>query len=63
MNKNNSKNLMEASWELFMETGDPFYIIAKNTFKEKELTIEKENRMKNLKAKQENEDENSMSNF
>ena len=31
--KDKSK-LVEASWELFMQTGDPFYIMAKNTFME-----------------------------
>ena len=38
MEKNKKDNLVEASWELFFKTGDPFYLMAKNSFEEDQKT-------------------------
>ena len=46
MKNNKKRNMTEASWELFMKTGDPFYFVAKNTFEKIEKEKEKEEKLK-----------------
>lgn len=52
--KNKKEGMIEASWDLFFKTGDPFYFVAKNTFEK----IEKRNdkvKMNNKENKEEDE--------
>lgn len=46
--KNKKNVLVEASWELFFKTGDPFYILAKNTFEKEDKTEDDENKNKSM---------------
>lgn len=55
--KNKKNNIVEASWELFLKTGDPFYLVAKNTFEKLEKDL-KEGKKKNIET-----DENGIMNI
>lgn len=58
--ENKDDKLTEASWELFMETGDPFYFVAKNTFT---TSLQEETYLNKIKAKKiQKEEENGLTN-
>ena len=55
-NKKDRDSLVEASWELFFKTGDPFYIMAKNTFEDKE---EGEDKILKCKVEEDGKNDNN----
>ena len=47
------QSLVEASWELFLKTGDPFYFMAKNTFEDMDNSLKDKNTGEENKTKSE----------